>query len=210
MNHRLVLSIFALLVAASLIGAPITMLDWGQQASLSTNPIEESDINTNSPVLQYENLPNSAQDPVRRAIESPDGYHTIYGQEDFPEPFNYGDNINPGQGQYVIVYEGQYYRLRTSASGGFFFVYLFYQLPFIIYGILLAAVAFLPSEGLTGPRTEALITVPGIAFHLLGPEFDFPLLTPMQFVKLGILAVIVVLVGLLGSYLREKNILAAN
>ncbi|MDS0222450.1 hypothetical protein NDI54_13970 [Haloarcula sp. S1AR25-5A] len=210
MNRRLVHSIFALLVAASLIGAPITMLDWGQQASFSVNPVEESDISENSPILQYERLPNSAQDPVRRAIESPDNYYTIYGQEDFPEPFNYGDNINPGQGQYVIVYEEQYYRLRTSASGGFFFVYLFYQLPFIIYGALLAVVAFLPSQGWTGTRTEALITVPGIVFHLLGPELDFPLLPPMQFVKLGVLAVIVVLIGLLWSYMREKNIIATD
>ncbi|WP_137685342.1 hypothetical protein [Haloarcula mannanilytica] len=110
----------------------------------------------------------------------------------------------------MIVYEGQYYRLRTGGGGGFFFVYLFYQLPFIIYGVLLAAVAFMPSKGLTGPRTELLIAVPGIVFHLLGPEFDFPLLAPMQFVKLGVLAVIVVLIGLLWAYLRERNIVAAN
>jgi len=210
MNHRLGLSIFALLVAASLIGAPITMLDWSQEADFTTEPIEESEINENSPVLQYDNLPNSAQDPVRQAIESPDGHYTIYGQEDFPDRFFYSDTISPGKGQYIIAYEGQYYRLYTMAGGGFFFVYLFYQLPFIIYGVLLAGVAFTPSQGLTGPRTEALITVPGIAFHLLGPEFDFPLLAPMQFVKLGVLAVIVVLIGLLGSYLRENNILAAN
>jgi len=47
-------------------------------------------------------------------------------------------------------------------------------------------------------------------FHLLGPEFDFPLLTPMQFVGLGVLAVILVLIGLLWAATREANILAAN
>ncbi len=91
------------------------------------------------------------------------------------------------------------------SGGGFFFVYLVYQLPFIIYGALLAGVAFMPSQGWTGTRTEALITVPGIAFHLLGPEFDFPLLAPIQFVKLGVIAVIVVLIGLLWAYMRERN-----
>ncbi|WP_146418199.1 tumor necrosis factor receptor family protein [Haloarcula hispanica] len=205
MNYRLVHSIFALIVAASLIGAPITMLDWSQEADFTTEPIEESDINENSPVLQYDNLSNSAQDPVRRAIESPDGHYTIYGHEDFPDRFFYSDTINPGKGQYVIAYEGQYYRLFTMSGGGFFFVYLVYQLPFIIYGALLAGVAFMPSQGWTGTRTEALITVPGIAFHLLGPEFDFPLLAPIQFVKLGVIAVIVVLIGLLWAYMRERR-----
>jgi hypothetical protein len=201
----LVLSIFALLVAASLIGAPFTMSDWAQQADFTSDPIEKSEINDEMPVLQYENLSNSAQEAVRQSIESPDGHYTIYGNEDFPDRFFYSDTVDPGKGMYVIAYENQYYRLHTARGGGFFFVYLFYQLPFIIYGVLLTGVAYTTRQGRTGNRTAALTTVPGIAFHVLGPEFDFPVLTPMQFATLGVLAVIVGLIGLLWAY-RESRI----
>lgn len=210
MNRRVMLSFFALLVAFSLVGAPITMADWGEQATFSSEPIEKSDIDADTPLLQYERLSNSAQDAVRQTIESPDGHYTVFGEEDWPDRFFYSDYAAPGRGMYAIAFEGQYYRLTTYASGGFPFVYWLYQLPFIIYGLILGGVAYTSLQGRTATRTAALTTVPGIAFHLLGPEFDFPLLTPRQFVGLGVLAMIVALIGLLWASLKATNILATN
>jgi|AntRauMinimDraft_4_1070384.scaffolds.fasta_scaffold02512_4 hypothetical protein len=210
MDRRSILSLFALLVAFSLVGAPITMADWGEQATFSSEPIEESDVDEDTPLLQYDSLSSSAQDAVRRTIESPDGHYTVFGTEDWPDRFSYSDYSAPGRGVYAIAYEGQYYRLTTYASGGFPFIYWLYQLPFIIYGVVLAGVAYRSFQGRTATRSAALTSVPGIVFHLLGPEFDFPLLTPMQFVGLGVLAVILVLIGLLWAATREANILAAN
>ncbi|CQH63900.1 uncharacterized protein HHUB_4219 (plasmid) [Halobacterium hubeiense] len=210
MNRRVILSLFALLVAFSLVGAPITMADWGEQATFSSERIEKSDIQGDTPLLQYDSLSNSAQDAVRRTIESPDGHYTVFGNEDRPDRFFYSDYAAPGQGLYAIAYEGQYYRFTTYASGGFPFVYWLYQLPFIIYGLILGGVSYTSLQGRTTARTAALTAVPGIAFHRLGPEFDFPLLTPMQFVGFGVLAVILVLIGLLWASLRETTIMAPN
>lgn len=210
MNRRLVLSVFALLVSFSLVGAPLTMSDWSEQAAFSSEPIEKSDVDADTPLLQYESLSNSAQDAVRRTIESPDGHYTVFGNEDWPDRFFYSDYAAPGRGMYAIAYEGQYYRLTTYASGGFPFVYWLYQLPFIIYGVVLGGVAYTSLQGRTAARTAALTAAPGIAFHLLGPEFDFPLLTPRQFVGFGVLAVILALIGLLWASLKATNILATN
>ena len=210
MNRRSILPLFALLVAFSLVGAPITMADWGEQASFSSELIEKSEIDGDTPLLQYDSLSNSAQDAVRRTIESPDGHYTVFGNEDWPDRFFYSDHSAPGRGVNAVAYEGQYYRVTTYAGGGFPFIYWLYQLPFIIYGVVLAGVAYTSFQGRTEARTAALTAVPGIAFHLLGPEFDFPLLTPRQFIGLGVLAVILVLTGLLWAAMREMNIMASN
>ncbi|MGB9965759.1 hypothetical protein [Halobacterium hubeiense] len=210
MDRGLVLSVFALLVAVSLVGAPVTMADWGEQATFSADPIEKSDIREDTPLLQYDKLSTSAQDAVRRTIESPDGHYTIFGQDDWPDQFFYSDYSAPGQGLYAIAYDGQYYRLTTSAGGGFPFVYWLYQLPFIVYGLILGGVAYTSLQGRFAPRTAALTAVPGIAFHFLGPEFDFPLLTPRQFIGLGALAVIVALTGLLWAAIRGTDAMPAN
>ena len=73
-------------------------------------------------------------------IESPDGSHTVYGREDWPDRFHYSDYTAPGRGTYAIVYGGQYYRLDTYAGGGFPFVYWILELPFVAYGLLLGTV----------------------------------------------------------------------
>lgn len=205
MNRRLVLASFAVIIALSLVGAPVTMADWGEQASFSTERIEKSEVDEETPLLYYENLPEPARNAVRRAIDSPDGSYTVYGYEDWPDRFFYSDYSAPGQGMYAIVYEEQYYRLYTYAGGGFPFVYWLYELPFIVYGLLLGWIAYGAYQGGISARTTTLATVPGIAFHLLGPEFDFPLLAPMQFVTLGILTTIVTAIGLVRASTRETN-----
>ncbi|MFB6101023.1 MAG: hypothetical protein ABEJ73_00470 [Haloplanus sp.] len=189
MYRRELSTLFAMLVALSLVGAPTTMADWGEQASFSAERVEESQVDADVPVRQYRTLSPAAQTAVRRAIESPDGTHVVYGREDFPDDFAYSDYTEPGYGLYVVVYEGQSYRLTTYAAGGFPFVYWLYELPFVVYGLVLGWVGSRVPRGERSPGTAALAAVPGVVFHLLGPEFDFPLLAPMQFVSLGLLSV---------------------
>lgn len=205
MNRRLVLALFAVIVALSLIGSPITMADWGEQATFSTEHIAKSEVGEETSLLYYEDLPKPAQNAVRRAVESSDGSYTVYGREDWPNRFFYSDYSKPGQGMYAIVYEGQYYRLYTYAGGGFPFVYWLYELPFIIYGLILGWVAHSTYLDGTSTRAAVLTTAPGIVFHLLGPEFDFPLLSPRQFVTLGGLTAIVVVIGLIWPSTQEEK-----
>jgi len=205
MRRRSVLALFAVIVALSLVGSPITMSDWSEPASFSTEQIEESEIDEQTPLLHYDKLPNSAQTAVQRAIESSDGYYIVYGQEDWPDRFFYSDYANPGQGMYAIVYEEQSYRLYTYAAGGFPFIYWLYELPFIIYGLILGWVGYRTSQGGFSTRTAALTTGPGIVFHLLGPEFDFPLLAPGQFTILGAVTTIIAGIGLLYISTRGTN-----
>lgn len=187
MNRRLS-TLVATFVALSLVAAPVTMADWGEQASFSVERIDESRIDAETPVLQHRTLSPTAQTAVRRAIEDPDNAHVVYGREDFPDEFAYSDYSEPGYGLYVVVYEDQYYRLYTYAGGGFPFVYWLYELPFVLYGIALGWVAARVRSGDRSPATATLAAFLGILFHLLGPEFDFPLVAPMQFVGLGALA----------------------
>ncbi|MFW5919615.1 MAG: hypothetical protein ACOC0F_03010 [archaeon] len=126
--------------------------------------------------------------PTRHRVR--DGYYTVYGRENWPDRFFYSDYSAPVGGQYAIVYEGQHYRLTTYASGGFPFVYWLMELPFVAYGLALLLVGYRTVQGKRSPRTALLATIPGVAFHLLGPEFNFPLLNPGAFVQLGIAATI--------------------
>lgn len=200
---RRVAALLVALLALSLVGAPVTMADWGQQAVFSVEPVEPSEVREETPVVRYGNLSPDARRAVRRAIESPDGSHVVYGADDHPEGFFYSDYSAPGRGIYAVVYEGRYYRLTTSAGGGFPFVYWLYELPFVVYGLVLAAVAARTYRGEHPPRVAALAAVPGVAAHLLGPAFDFPLVAPTQFVGLGLLAVVAVVGALVRSALQE-------
>jgi hypothetical protein len=188
MEPRLASVVFAGVVALSLVAAPVTMADWGEQASFSVERVDESRIDTATPVLRYRTLSPPAQTAVRRAIESPDDAHVIYGREDFPDEFAYSDYSEPGYGLYVVVYEGQHYRLYTYAGGGFPFVYWLYEIPFVLYGLVLGWVAIRVRSGDRSPTTATLAALLGALVHLFGPEFDFPLLAPMQFVGFGALA----------------------
>lgn len=198
-SKRVVVAIIATIVALSLVGSPVTMADWGEQASFSVERIDASEAGNKAPLLHYENLSKPAQNAVQRAIESSDGYHIVYGQEDWPDRFFYSDHSDPGQGMYDLAYKGQYYRLYTYAGGGFPFVYWLFELPFIAYGVVLSWIAYRCSREEISTNTAGLTTAAGITFHLLGPEFDFPLVPPMQFVTLGIITTVVVLIKLSGE-----------
>ena len=187
MSPRSLLVVLSLVVAASLVGAPLTMHDWGEQAEFSADPIEG--VHDVPPVLQYESLSPAAQRAVRAAIEH--GRMTVYGDEDFPEEFTYTDRIGPGHGKYIIVYEGERYELLTSGGWGSG-VPLRYLLPFVGYGLLLSEVARQAGNGGTSVRTAGAFVGAGAAFHLLGPEFDFPLLGPARFSALGVVGFLVI------------------
>ncbi len=204
MRPRQVVALLAIVVAFSLVTAPAVMSDWGEQGTFSVEKISESNIHQDTPVFEYTNLPADAQSAVRQAINDPEGHHTVYGQDKWPDEFFYSDYSAPGQGLYVIAYQGQFYRLHTYAGGGFPFVYWLYEVPFISYGLLLGWVARRTYRGETTPSRALLSTVPGVGFHLLGPEFNFPVLTPMQFVGLGSVAT-PALLALIWTSARKAN-----
>lgn len=187
MTRQTVAALLAVLVALTLVGAPVTMADWGEQASLSVESISSSQVDAETPVLRFEDLSPQTQRVVRRAIESPDGSHVVYGWEDAPDRFVYSDYAEPGYGMYVVVYEGQYYRLTTYAAGGFPFVHWLMEIPFVVYGTLLGWVGSRTYLGTRSPRTAVGLAGIGVVFHLLGPEFDFPIVAPRQFAALGLL-----------------------
>ena len=202
MNYRPVFVSIVGFVALSLIGSPITMADWSERADFYVQNVEESEVDEEVPVLYYENLSTPAQHAVQQTIDSSDNTHAVYGREDWPDEFAYTDEADPGEGLHAIIYEGQYYLLFTGATGGpFFIIILLLELPFIIYGFVLGWVASSLSLGDISIRTASFATAPGIVFHLLGPEFDFPLLTPYEYAALGLLTTIVVVIKTyLGHY----------
>jgi hypothetical protein len=187
MDSRQVLRAVAVVVAVSLVAAPLTMADWGEQASFSADRIEQSEVGEGAPVVPFTDLSPSAQSAVKRAIASPDGRHTVYGKADWPERFSYGDSVS----RYVVNDDGAYYRLETYASGGFPFVYWILELPFVVYGLVLGYSLSTRENAL---RTAGL-TVPGIAFHLLGPAFDFPI-GELGFLGVGLLTMFGAVLGL--------------
>jgi hypothetical protein len=199
MDGRFAATILAVVVAATLLGAPVTMADWGEQATFSVEPVERSQVDAEAPVLQYQNLSSDAQNAVRRAVGSPDGSHVVYGYEDAPDRFAYSDYTEPGYGLYVVVYGGDSYRLTTAAGGGFPFVYWLMELPFVGYGAVLAWAAHLTHRDRLSPRLVALLAGVGAAVHLLGPAFDFPVLSPDGFVALGVVAAVGATVGVVGG-----------
>lgn len=189
MSPRTVLALLALVVAVSLVGAPVTMSDWGQQGSHYVEQAE--DLDNETPVYQYESLSPAAQAAFQSAIESADGFHTVYGYDDLPEEFFYSDYARPGKGVYGIEYGGDLYRLETYAGGGFPFVYWAMELPFVVFGALLGLASVRLERGDESPTAVALTTLVGAGVHLVGPEFDFPVVEPGMFFRLGIVLAVV-------------------
>lgn len=196
MDSRQVVALSAGLVALSLVAAPVTMAAWSQQASFSVDHVDEPSNTSAVPVIRYGNLSTPAQRAVRRAIESLDGHYVVYGRGDWPDRFFYSDNSAPGKGLYIIDYHGDYYRLYTSAVGGFAFLYWLLEVPFILYGLALAYAAGRVYRDRLSLLTVSVAALAGVAFHLLGPELDFPLLRPTEFVILGGFAVLALWAGL--------------
>ena len=175
-SPRSVLAVLALVVAASLIGAPLTMHDWSTQshhaAVASGDEVEEQ------AEYHYDELSSTGQEIVRETIA--EGQYVTYGDDGRVSAFSYSDY---GQ-RYVVSYEGTRYELVTLALGGFPFVYWLLELPFVAFGLLLSLASY------RDERSAVLVGGAGVggAFHLLGPEFDFPLLSPDAFVVLGTVA----------------------
>ena len=194
MSPRSVLSVLALVVAVSLIGAPLTMHDWGQKVSVSAHPVEdESEILEGTPTLEYESLPPDAQRAVKVAIEH--GGVLIYGAEDWPDRFVYNGVLEPGSGRYIVVYEGQKYEIRTAGGTAVSKsppVRTALQLPFVGYGLFLLYVRRGIDRDDLSSRTPAAFVGVGAAFHLLGPEFDFWMLSPIGYSALGFVGFLVI------------------
>lgn len=201
MVRRRVVALCTLLVGVSLVGAPVTMADWGEQASHSVEPVDPDEVHDEMPVYRSENLSAAGQRAVRRAVESPDGRSVEYGREDWPEEFQYSDDV----GYYVVVYEGQHYQLTTYASGGFPFLYWVFELPFVAYGLVLGWLGVGVTRETRSEAVALALTGVGVGFHRLGPAFDFPILDPGPFVLLGLLAAVLVPLGFVVQAVRDRS-----
>jgi hypothetical protein len=185
MARRVLATLVAAVVAATLVAAPVTMADWGEQVSLSAERVDADQVDPETPVVRFEEVSPETQAVVERAIDS-DGSVVVYGDEDAPERFAYSDYTAPGYGLYAVVYDGEYYRLRTYASGGFPFVYWLLELPFVAYGAGLGWVAYRTDRGQQPPSHALALAGGGLGFHALGPAFDFPLVAGAAFAALGV------------------------
>jgi len=170
------------------------MHDWGEKAAIGAEPIENrSSVSEETPVLQYESLSPNAQQAIR--VASQRGSVTIYGTEDWPEEFSYGDVLEPGSGLYVVVYEGQPYRVTTVGGLGVGkdpVERTAFQLPFVGYGLFLLYVKRQTDREDLSPRTPGAFVAAGASFHLLGPEFDFWMLGPIGYSALGVIGFLVI------------------
>ncbi|WP_410766598.1 hypothetical protein [Haloferax sp. DFSO60] len=183
MNREAVVVLLAAVVGLSLVASPVLMHDWTERATFSTEPAAQSLLDGEIPIHQYDDLSQDAQRAVRKSIESPDGSHSIYGREDWPDDFEYAtDTVDPGSGWYIADYQGAYYELKTWGDGGFWFVYWAYELPVMGYGFVLLWLTRRAYIGRYPARNMVALAALGVTFHLLGPEFDFPILAPMQLV----------------------------
>lgn len=182
MEYRNILAVVAVIVGLSLVAAPLTMADWGEDAHLHVERVDESAVGEDEEVIQYETLSPDGRTAISRAIASPDGEVTIYGREDWPDRFRFGDAV----GYYVVVKDGQHYRVMTSGAGSLGLLWVLPTLPFVAYGGLLAGVGWRTYDGGASTVVPALATGLGVAVHLLGPEFDFPLLSPKLLIYLGL------------------------
>jgi hypothetical protein len=187
---RSVLAVLALLVAVSLIGAPLTMHDWSTQSHHAV--VASGDEVDRQAEYQYDALSPTGQDVVRETIA--EGQYRTYGDDGRVSAFSYADY---GQ-RYVVAYEGTRYEIVTLALGGFPFVYWVMELPFVLYGLLLGLAVRRLDRGTEGYGVVTAAAVAGASFHLLGPEFDFPVLSPDGFVGLGTVAAL-----LLGTWLAR-------
>ncbi|MFB6136755.1 MAG: hypothetical protein ABEJ42_00230 [Halobacteriaceae archaeon] len=204
MNVRLAVAAAALLVSLTLAGAPVTMADWGEQVAVSVTPTDEADVYRDGSldrsryeeVVRYEDLPDDARAVVDRTLadlrsSSPDRYGrvdgsvTIYGYEDAPDRFEYPGDTSAG---YALVRDGSFYRLTTTTTAGFPFVYWVFEAPFVLFGLALAWVGWAVREGRVPVGDGAVAAAAGAGFHALGPELDFPVLGPRQFAVLGAVA----------------------
>jgi hypothetical protein len=183
-----VLAVLALVVAASLVGSPLTMADWSTQSHHAV--VASGDEVDRQAEYQYDALSATGQAVVRETIA--EGQYRTYGDDGRVSAFSYADY---GQ-RHVVAYNGTRYEIVTLALGGFPFVYWVMELPFVLYGLLLGLAVRRLDRGTDGFGVVAAAVVAGASFHLLGPEFDFPLLSPGAFVGLGTVAAL-----LLGAWL---------
>lgn len=178
MSPRSVLIVLALVVAVSLIGAPLTMQDWNTKSHHAV--VASGDEVDGQAEYQYDTLSLTGKEIVRQTIIK--GQYVTYGSDGRVSAFSYSDY---GQ-RHVVTYEGTRYEIMTLALGGLPFVYWLMELPFVAFGLLLG----LASYRNEGSRVVAVATAVGAVFHLLGPAFDFPIVAPGTFLRLGIVLAI--------------------
>lgn len=190
MSARSAISLLSLIVAVSLIGAPLTMQDWGEQYEITATQVENmSSVDKESPVYQFESLSPDMKVLVEEAIHT--GGARIYGTEDLPDGYSFTSVYSPGAGRYIVVYEGDKYRVFTGEGTGLSSspaLRILLQFPFVGYGLFLFYIRRQAKrEEMSTKKSAGFIGV-GAAFHLLGPEFDFWVFTAVEYSVIGALA----------------------
>lgn len=176
-----VVAVLAGLVGLTLVGAPLTMADWGEQTRFRAEAADSDSFGSDTPTVRYSELSPAGQRTVDKAIDAEDAI-IVYGHEDRPgEPFRYTEHIHVVD----VVRDGQHYRVRALDTGGFPFVYWLLESPLILYGVALLVAAKRVFRGSYSPGPTLLAAGFGAGLHLVGPEFDFPLGPPVLVVGLG-------------------------
>ncbi len=97
----------------------------------SVERVNESTVPAESEVLAYENLSTAGRTVFRKAVNSPAGRYTAYGEENAAPEFRYSDE----ETTYYVEYESEYYLLRTL-SGSSLGVDRVVQSLLVLFGIL--------------------------------------------------------------------------
>jgi hypothetical protein len=164
---RRVPALAALLVAALLIATPLYLFPHAGQSAYhhSVERIDESEIPSEVDVRAYGNLSPAGQRAFDAALAAPDGTAVVHGEADRPPEFFYSDHADYGRGIYVIEKDDRYYRLETSAGGGFFAAGRFVVAALALLG---GAVAVVGAVGWRDERRRApaVAAVGGLAVLL--------------------------------------------
>jgi len=88
----------------------------------TVEPISREEVPAEVNVTNYSDLSPNGKAAFRTAVASSDGSYVVRSEAEKPPEFFYSDYSVPGRGLYVVRYESDYYRLSTSAGGGFGFV----------------------------------------------------------------------------------------
>jgi hypothetical protein len=106
----------------------------------SVEQIAADDVPPEANVTNVTALSPEGRAAFRNALESEDGTYVVRDEADRPPDLFYSDHAEIDRGIYVVRSQGEYYRLSTSAGGGFGFIAYGIKLLLGAVGVLFALV----------------------------------------------------------------------